>query len=551
MIESEEMWAEEEQDDNDDDELDDDIDDVGNNEHNQDEEDTEAASVGGPGEDADRDGDGGGGSRGGSRGGGGGSGGGYGYDSDDEEWATLYGRGGGRGILNPLPDQRPPPPMATREASHADGLAGGVDDGGDSGGSRRTRPDGTLADSVAAEEAVAGATAASLRTLQEKKGWWGGSAWGGLDIQDRGTGNGDIDGDVGSSKDADTDTDGDLSTVERTSAYIVLCRRGGSLEIFACEGRGTEATTRAVFRTSAAALAPPTLWNELLSPRMTSANNSTAAARTATGNNPSSNGLHGDAVEGDGVMALSAGGGGGLSPMDQESDEDEADGERVGGEGLSVATGVVVASGRRAAGGGGGSSVPSANAAELDGQDKGKGKDGDRASNSSSPDPMVVDGSTRAEDTTGAGGTATVGNVNGNGISPANAEGATGAAANGSSPLTAAASSTNGSITSNGVMEARHKAGPGGTGTGVGEEDDGVSRPVVMDVIVHPVGSVEGPAALRCLVLAMHLDNGDLLVYQARMSTPALREGAGREGRLAGLDGREQVSIECAYVSLP
>ena len=57
-----------------------------------------------------------------------------------------------------------------------------------------------------------------------------------------------------------------------------------------------------------------------------------------------------------------------------------------------------------------------------------------------------------------------------------------------------------------------------------------MSCPSVSDVIVHPVGAVDGPAMLRRLVLAMHLDDGNLLVYEARLSpSPS--------------GGREQVSF--------
>eukprot|EP00904_Undaria_pinnatifida_P008680 jgi/Undpi1/4942/HiC_scaffold_19.g08294.m1 len=55
------------------------------------------------------------------------------------------------------------------------------------------------------------------------------------------------------------------------TSYLVVCRRGGLLEVLTCEGRGKEAMTRPVFRTSGAALARSTLWNELLSRSETSA----------------------------------------------------------------------------------------------------------------------------------------------------------------------------------------------------------------------------------------------------------------------------------------
>lgn len=70
---------------------------------------------------------------------------------------------------------------------------------------------------------------------------------------------------------------------------------------------------------------------------------------------------------------------------------------------------------------------------------------------------------------------------------------------------------------------------------------DDVSCPSVVDVIVHPVGAVDGPAALRRLVLAMHLDNGDLLVYEARMSMVC---GSGEDG-----SEREQVCMcVCVFI---
>lgn len=77
---------------------------------------------------------------------------------------------------------------------------------------------------------------------------------------------------------------------------------------------------------------------------------------------------------------------------------------------------------------------------------------------------------------------------------------------------------------SGGVIDApdtaRAEAGaPGIDGGNVGTDTGDMPCPVVTDVIIQPVSVVEGPASLRRLVLAMYLDNGDLLVYEARMSS--------------------------------
>lgn len=81
---------------------------------------------------------------------------------------------------------------------------------------------------------AAAAAAANTAHRPPQKGWWGGAAW--------------------------------APAAAAASAYLVICRRGGTLEVFSCIGRGTDARARKVFRAEGAALAPATLWNEMVSP---------------------------------------------------------------------------------------------------------------------------------------------------------------------------------------------------------------------------------------------------------------------------------------------
>ncbi|CAN0405298.1 unnamed protein product, partial [Pylaiella littoralis] len=131
-----------------------------------------------------------------------------------------------------------------------------------------------------------------------------------------------------------------------------------------------------------------------------------------------------------------------------------------------------------------------------------------RPSSHSPVDPMEVDA---APPEAGGGGGASVGSSN-----PA--------AENGDD---------SGARESGGGSKAEMVAGEA-TAAAVEEEDgDGVVCPEVTDVIVHPVGSVDGPPELRRLVLAMHLDNGSLLVYEAKMTISSSSSSLAR--------GREQV----------
>lgn len=372
--------------------------------------------------------------------------------SEDEEWATLYGTGGGTGILDPCPAPVPRRAWENPGEPSLDNCANG-------------RSGGAAGDCVGAETQM-------LRGARgHKKGWWGGASWGSAASAGGGS-------DAGAS----------------SSAYLVVCRRGGSLEVLACEGRGRESRTRPVFRASGVALSPSTLWNELLSPATTS-----------------SSGL------GDEGGAGVSRGGTGVQEGDKPSRHGglEEEDEEGGGRGLVIATGVVV-NGRRS-----GKGVAGA----TDGAEEDEGE-------------HDIDGKTNADANAGtsgknndghhqAGGAAS--RPNGSAVTVAGegkpgsssgsteADGTGGAAATGKN---AAAGASGAEAVGSGV-----KVGAGRKGGGGGE---GVSCPSVADVIVHPVGAVDGPEVLRCLVLVMHLDNGDLLVYQARMSN-AGRGGLGRE----------------------
>ncbi|CAN0087764.1 unnamed protein product, partial [Scytosiphon promiscuus] len=86
--------------------------------------------------------------------------------------------------------------------------------------------------------------------------------------------------------DADVEDEEDTETEggDTMSAYLVVCAAGGSVEVFSCEGKGAEETrVRPVFRASGAALAPSTLWNELLLAPPVDANAELAAAAAAGG----------------------------------------------------------------------------------------------------------------------------------------------------------------------------------------------------------------------------------------------------------------------------
>lgn len=132
-----------------------------------------------------------------------------------------------------------------------------------------------------------------------------------------------------------------------------------------------------------------------------------------------------------------------------------------------------------------------------------------------------------------AGGTATTGiqeqegeeeEEEGDEQVPASDAGVGAAASSGEAVAAAAGGVANGS-------SGEHEGGAAAGGAGAGAGEDEVSCPAVVDVILHPVGAIDGPATLRRLVLVLLLDDGDLLVYEARMSTVA-----------AGDAGREQVS---------
>ncbi|CAM9706988.1 unnamed protein product, partial [Ectocarpus sp. 8 AP-2014] len=291
-----------------------------------------------------------------------------------------------------------------------------------------------------------------------QKGWWGGSAWG----EAGGSGSepaapGDDGEEAGSSNGE--------ARVEHVSAYVVVCRRGGTVEVFSCEGEGAEETrARPVFRATGAALAPPTLWNELLLPPAVA-----AAAAASDGD---------DEEEG---SSLANGGGrgsdGDRSPMNDDVEEEEAAG------GLAVATGIILANGRRGAAGRGGGK-------KVDGEANGAG------TAAPSSDPMEVDDGASAPD---------------------------------SAAVAASASGEVPSAPDETVEKAGADAGGAEAAAAAAEEEDGVVCPAVTDVIVHPVGAVGGPPELRRLVLAMHLDNGSLLVYEARMVVSPSAAFGGRE----------------------
>lgn len=378
--------------------------------------------------------------------------------SGDEEWATLYGTGGRTGILNPCP-------APVRHRAWEKGAEPSPDSGanGRSGG--------------AAEDGLGAETQILQGARSHKKGWWGGASWGAA-------------GSAGGGSDAGASS----------SAYLVVCRRGGSLEVLACEGRGRESRTRPVFRASGVALSPSTLWNELLSPTTTC-----------------SSGL-GD----EGGAGVPRGGTGvqeGGKPGRHAGLEEEEEDEEGGGRGLAIATGVVV-NGRRSGKG----------AAGAGATEGGRGGEGEHD----------IDGKTNVDATADASGKNNDGHHQAGGAASRPNGGAVTVAGEGkpgpSSGSTeadgtggAAAAVKNAAAGASGAEAVGSRAGAGavrkGEGGGGGE---GVSCPSIADVIVHPVGAVDGPEALRCLVLVMHLDNGDLLVYQARMSN-AGRGGLGRE----------------------
>ncbi|CAN0468994.1 unnamed protein product, partial [Ectocarpus sp. 12 AP-2014] len=292
--------------------------------------------------------------------------------------------------------------------------------------------------------------------LPAQKGWWGGSAWG------EAGGSGSEPAAPGHEGEEAGSSNGE-ARVEHVSAYMVVCRRGGTVEVFSCEGEGAEETrARPVFRATGAALAPPTLWNELLLPP------AVAAAAAASDDD--------DEEEG---SSLANGGGRGSdgdgSPMNDDVEEEEAGG------GLAVATGIILANGRRGAAGRG-------SGKKVDGE-----ANGERGAAPPS-DPMEVDDGATAPDSAAAA-----------------------ASASGEAP-----SAPDGTVEKAG-------ADAGGAETAAAEEEDGVVCPAVTDVIVHPVGAVGGPPELRRLVLAMHLDNGSLLVYEARMVVSPLAAFGGRE----------------------
>lgn len=341
--------------------------------------------------------------------------------SSEEEWATLYGTGGGRGILGVLGSQHHDSPTRS-SCAEAPNISGQLE-GGEGAKDSHSLPQAAVA-------------ANGKRAAHASEGWWGGQAWGG-ELRASGTD-------------------------QTASTYLVICRRGGGLEVHACQGRGKESSTRIVFRSSKAVLAPPTLWNELLAPPVSSLSSLESDAEASPDD--------GDPASGEGEI-------GDLRRRSDQSTGDDND-EAEGGRGLSVATGVLVANGRRVERGDGagvsnGSFSPSA--ARGGGREK-----------TPPSDPMEGDAST---------------------VAPVpSAEGAKGGDGSGVTPV------------------------------GYEGEDDGAMSLAVSDVLVHPVGAVDGPAALRRLVLVLHLDNGDLLVYQARM-TSCEREGfCGRE-QVGGLRG--------------
>eukprot|EP00903_Cladosiphon_okamuranus_P018754 g17257.t1 len=371
-----------------------------------------------------------------------------GDDSDAEEWATLYGAEPGRGILNPCSIQSP---------------NGG---GGGPVNHRRQSGDGAVSDGFDAAAAPDGLGEAETQQDKQRgrggrgqgleKGWWGGAAWGGT-------------GSKAASAEA-VDDDGE-EVEDTTSAYLVVCRKGGALEVFSCEGQGAEGTrARPVFRASGAALAPSTLWNELLLPPV--AAESAAATSSEEGEEEEEDG------DGDGSESLANGGGagGGRSPVV------DGDGEDGGVGALAVATGVVVANGRR----GSGAARRGTVGAVAEGEGRANGSSAGAAGAGagvvegptpvSRSDPMEVDGA--SPDATAAAAAAAAGGEEGD---------------------------DKGAVA---VLDGGNKE----------SEEDGVACPAVEDVIVHPVGAVDGPAELRRLVLALYLDNGSLLVYEARMS---------------------------------
>lgn len=338
--------------------------------------------------------------------------------SSEEEWATLYGSGGGRGILGVLGLQHhdSPTPSSCAEAPNISGELKGGEGPEDSHSLPRA--------------------ANGKRDARASEGWWGGDAWGG---EPRASG-------------AD----------QTVSTYLVICRRGGGLEVHVCQGRGKESSTRLVFRASKAVLAPPTLWNELLAPPISMLES--AAEAPPDDEEPAS---------GEGEI-------GGLRRRSDKSkggDNDEAE----GGRGLSVATGVFVANGRRMERGDG-SAASNGSTARGGGREKMTSMEGDASTGAPVP----------------------------------------------------------------GTEGAKDGVGSGVTAVGYEEEDDGVMSLAVSDVLVHPVGTVDGPAALRRLVLVLHLDNGDLLLYQARMTSCEQEGFCGREqvgglgGRFCEMDVREQ-----------
>lgn len=329
--------------------------------------------------------------------------------SSEEEWATLYGSGGGRGILGVLDRDSPTPPPCA-EAPNTSGESKGGEGPKDSHSLPRT--------------------ANGKKDAHASEGWWGGEAWGG---EPRASG-------------AD----------QMASTYLVICRRGGGLEVHACQGRGKESSTRLVFRASKAVQAPPTLWNELLAPPISTSESDAEASPD----------------DGDPALGESE-----IGDLRRRSDNDEAE----GGRGLSVATGVLVANGRRMERGDGSAASNGSTAREV-GREKKPPMEGDVSSVAPVP-------------------------------------------------------STEG---------AKDGVGSGVTAVGYEGEDDEVMSLAVSDVLVHPVGAVDGPAALRRLVLVLHLENGDLLVYQARMTSCDQKGFCGREqvggsrARFCEMDIRKQ-----------
>eukprot|EP00752_Nemacystus_decipiens_P015088 g13442.t1 len=393
-----------------------------------------------------------------------------GYDSEAEEWATLYAAEPGRGILNPCasqdrssalsPSSSPPLPALAAPSLPRDAAANGggpADRGHQSGDGVGSAGGG--GDGRAPRRSEEGGTQRQRRRGLEK-GWWGGCAWGGTGSKPTSA--------VGDGAQQEREEEGENEVEDSTSAYLVVCRKGGSVEVFSCEGRGAEGTrARLVFRAAGAALAPCTLWNELLVPPVA------AGAVLATLSED------GDEEDVEGSESIANGGGGGGGKVGAEGE-----GEDGGPVGLAVATGVLVANGRRgsAAGrgaGGAGVGVGAGGEGRANGDSVGGAAGAEVGPtppvSASASDPMEVDG-----------------------------------VAQGAAAAAAAAEGTEG-VGDKGAVA-------GGVAVGRESEDDGVVCPAVVDVIVHPVGAVDGPADLRRLVLAMYLDNGSLLVYEARMS---------------------------------